>query len=42
MTVIAVEEDGDTYEVTDYTVDIAGRPLTLEGTRGFEGLVYEN
>ena len=33
MTVIAVEEDGDSYEVTDYTVDIAGRPLTVEDTR---------
>ena len=32
MTVIAVEEDGDTVEVTDYTVDIAGRPLTTEDT----------
>ena len=41
MEVIKVEEDGDVSVITDYTVDIAGRPLTLEDTRAtvsYQGL----
>lgn len=41
MEVVKVEEDGDVEVITDYTVDIAGRPLTLEDTRAtvsYQGL----